>query len=74
MGNILRPYLINKGYVVLDIVDDISTIQDYPVKVDYVIHLASKTSEKDFFNNPVAAYKTNIIGTLNVLEFCKKNR
>ncbi len=74
IGTILKPYLTNKGNVILDLKGDISTIQDYSVNVDYVIHLASKTAEKDFINDPAIAYETNINGTLNVLEFCRKNR
>lgn len=41
--------------------------------IDAVVHLASQTDNDKFFQDSEAAYKTNICGTLNVLEFCKKN-
>lgn len=37
-------------------------------KADIIIHLAAKSFVPDSFNNPGSFYKTNILGTLNVLE------
>lgn len=37
-------------------------------EVDYVIHLASQPIVRICHNDPLSAYKTNILGTLNVLE------
>ncbi|HRU73178.1 MAG TPA: NAD(P)-dependent oxidoreductase [Paludibacteraceae bacterium] len=37
-------------------------------KADIIIHLAAKSFVPDSFNNPSSFYKTNILGTLNVLE------
>ncbi len=42
--------------------------------IDAIIHLASKTSIPNSFVNPYETYYTNIIGTLNILEFAKEKR
>jgi len=40
--------------------------------VDAIIHLASKTSIPDSINNPYETYHTNIVGTLNILDFARE--
>ena len=42
-------------------------------KVDAIIHLAAKTSIPNSISNPYDTYYTNLVGTLNVLEFARKN-
>jgi len=42
------------------------------VHFDVLIHLAAKTYVPDSFKNPESFYKTNVIGTLNALELCRK--
>src|SRR6266516_7820040 len=39
--------------------------------VEAVVHLAAKTSVDRASKDPYQAYYTNIVGTLNVLEFCR---
>jgi UDP-glucose 4-epimerase len=39
--------------------------------VEAVVHLAAKTSVDSALKDPFQAYFTNILGTLNVLEFCR---
>ena len=39
--------------------------------VDIVVHLAAKTYIPDAFDRPDEMYRTNILGTLNVLEYCR---
>jgi UDP-glucose 4-epimerase len=41
-------------------------------KFDVLIHLAAKSYVPDAFENPLTFYQTNVIGTLNVLELCRK--
>jgi UDP-glucose 4-epimerase len=41
--------------------------------IDTVIHLAAKTSISDSISNPYETYYTNIVGTLNVLDWAKNN-
>ncbi|MBF0320452.1 MAG: NAD-dependent epimerase/dehydratase family protein [Nitrospirae bacterium] len=42
-------------------------------KADCVVHLAARTFVPDAFENPARVYRENIIGTLNVLEYCRTN-
>jgi CDP-glucose 4,6-dehydratase len=42
------------------------------VKPEIVFHLAAQPLVRESYNNPVLTYKTNIIGTLNVFEACRK--
>lgn len=39
--------------------------------VDHVFHLASRTFVPDSWEDPGAFYATNVIGTVNVLEYCR---
>ena len=41
-------------------------------QVDIVIHLAAKIYVPDAFDRPDEVYRTNMIGTLNVLEYCRQ--
>jgi len=43
-------------------------------KADAIIHLASKTSIMNSVTDPYETYNTNIIGTLNILEFAKERK
>ena len=43
-------------------------------KFDVLIHLAANTYVPDSFKNPLQFYSNNILGTLKVLELCKKFR
>ena len=43
-------------------------------KISHVIHLAGKTFVPDSLINPQLFYKTNVLGTVNILEFCRINR
>jgi len=39
--------------------------------IDAIIHLAAKSSAIDSFDKPYDAYRTNVLGTLNVLELAR---
>jgi nucleoside-diphosphate-sugar epimerase len=41
---------------------------------DLVVHNASIVSSTEGLNNPHETYETNIMGTVNTLEYCRKNR
>jgi len=43
-------------------------------KPDYVIHAAAQVMLRKSLEQPVEDAKTNIIGTINILEACKKNK
>lgn len=40
-------------------------------KVDAIIHLAAKTSISNSISNPYEVYFTNVLGTLNILDFAR---
>ena len=42
--------------------------------ISAVIHLAAKTYIPDAFKNPYYMYKDNFLSTLNLLEFCRRNK
>lgn len=43
-------------------------------KVDKIIHLAAKAGVRPSILNPVSYYETNVTGTLNLLEFARKEK
>ena len=45
-----------------------------PQDIAHVFHLAGKTFVPDSWNDPQAFCRTNVLGTVNVLEFCRKKR
>ena len=57
----------NRKFIDVTNVDQIPTIEN----VNAIVHLAAKTSVLDSFREPHEAYFTNVIGTLNVLEFAR---
>ena len=57
----------NRKLIDVTNVDQIPTIEN----VNAIVHLAAKTSVSDSFREPHEVYFTNVIGTLNVLEFAR---
>jgi len=55
-------------------ISDINSISDLFYNVDYVFHLAAESRIQPAILNPSLAYRTNVLGTLNVLEASKKNK
>lgn len=49
-----------------------SYFDKWPDKIDVVVHLAAKAGVRPSIENPDAYLKTNILGTLNVLEYMRK--
>lgn len=43
------------------------------IGIDHVFNLAARTSVPDSWINPYDFYQVNFMGTLNVLEFCRRN-
>jgi nucleoside-diphosphate-sugar epimerase len=46
-------------------------LRDYQ-GVEHVYHLAARISVLESWSNPHAYYKTNVLGTVSVLEFCRR--
>ena len=53
---------------------DITKHFDYPSKIHYIIHAASKTNPKTMVDNPVGTITINTVGTLNLLEYARKKK
>ncbi|MBE8233259.1 MAG: NAD(P)-dependent oxidoreductase [Endozoicomonadaceae bacterium] len=78
IGKNLCDFLSEQSYIVKrltssdgDITEKstLSSIKD----VDFVFHLAGKTYVPDSWNKPTEFHRVNILGTSNVLEFCRIN-
>lgn len=44
------------------------------INIDYVVHLAAISNDNDAKKNPVDCFKTNVVGTLNLIEFANKKK
>lgn len=53
---------------------DINSIENVFLKhkIDLVFHLAAQSLVRYSYNNPIETFNTNIMGTANLLEVCKK--
>ncbi len=78
IGSALVKRLLNNNFDVIKIdleknldITNINDLSNIP-KFDILIHLAAKIYVPLSFKNPRDFYHTNIIGTLNALELCKK--
>lgn len=67
--NIFKEFL-NKPYFTLLLQDVCEPIQ-YEGKIDYIFHLAGNASPHFINTDPVGIMKTNLLGTINVLELAK---
>lgn len=77
IGRHLKQKLLkNKNYSVFELNTDWGDIALKKInfkKINHVIHLAAKSFVPDSWENPYLFYRTNVLGTTNVLEFCRKN-
>jgi nucleoside-diphosphate-sugar epimerase len=77
IGTRLVAALTRDGYDVVALTKkdgDIATMQITAEKIDHVFHLAAKTFVPESWEHPADFYRTNTMGTLQVLEFCRKNK
>lgn len=78
IGKNLTRELKTQGYNTFEYdihIGDISQIKPFNCfqnsKIDHVFHLAGKTFVPDSWKDPVPFYETNLLGTVNTLEFCR---
>jgi nucleoside-diphosphate-sugar epimerase len=74
IGSHLAPALEKRGYEVMTHShhnSDIAGERLHFPQVRHVFHLAARSFVPEAWKNPVPFYRTNVIGTLNVLEFCR---
>ena len=81
VGTHLCDYFSENGLQVVSAIDkqrpvDVTNIDELLMinDVDAIVHLASKTSISDSFKDPSQTYYTNLVGTLNVLEFARAKK
>lgn len=66
----LKKNIVNKQIDIVNLKELKKTFVNY--KPDYVFHLAGQALVKNSFTDPVKTWKTNTIGTLNILESLKE--
>lgn len=81
VGTHLCNYFSENGLQVVSTIDkqrpvDVTNIDELLLinDVDAIVHLAAKTSISDSFKDPSQTYYTNLVGTLNVLEFARAKK
>lgn len=74
IGRHLCSALQRQEFNVIDADVDVLDIHDKAMDVDIVVHLASKTDNSFIAKHPHEAFRVNVCGTLNVLEFCRRNK
>jgi len=76
IGSHLKNGLASHGYEIASFNScdgDISKAKLNFTNIDFVFHLAGKSFVPDSWRNPKGFYEINVVGTLNVLEFCRNN-
>ena len=66
--DIREPFIPNKKFVNQDLISEF----DIAENINSVIHLAALSGLQACAEDPDLAYKTNVLGTQNVLELCRK--
>lgn len=61
------------GDTVIPVVQDIVCPIDNGVKYDFILHCASNADPRKYASEPVETILTNIIGTQNILNYCKEH-
>jgi nucleoside-diphosphate-sugar epimerase len=74
IGSLLVAKLKSKGYTIFEWDENNGDISTTPIDlqdIDHVFHLAAQTFVPKSWDEPYSFYKSNTLGTVNVLEFCK---
>jgi nucleoside-diphosphate-sugar epimerase len=79
IGRKLVARLSSEGHSVVEFdvaQGDVTSVEDLErfagLEIDHVFHLAGKTFVPDSWKNPFGFYQVNVMGTTNILEFCRK--
>jgi nucleoside-diphosphate-sugar epimerase len=79
IGSALATRLMAQGLDVVPVDSSVGDIADREtlakfahLEIAHVFHLAGKTFVPDSWDDPQAFCQTNVLGTINVLEFCRK--
>ena len=74
IGSHLVPALLAAGYNIFTHSTREGDIRNCPLSfegVGHVFHLAARTFVPDSWSAPLSFYEVNVLGTVNVLEFCR---
>lgn len=81
IGKNVARYLRNKGFEVFSPSSlELNVLQKEDIKkwkakqINHVVHLAGKTFVPDSWNVPENFFEVNVMGTINILKFCRENR
>jgi nucleoside-diphosphate-sugar epimerase len=77
IGRHLAAALVKQGYIVDRHTRDDGDIARASLpyeKVTHVFHLAARTFVPESWSHPHAFYETNVLGTVNVLELCRRRQ
>lgn len=81
IGKALISRLTDLGYSVIGLdlpLNDITSSESLKPYMDrpvsYVFHLAGKTFVPESWRDPVSFFKVNVLGTMNILEFCRSTQ
>lgn len=66
--------LNKKAILIKDDIKNILKNKKVPKDLDYVFHMVAQTSVRRSLLDPIFDAETNIMGSLNLLEFCVKNK
>jgi nucleoside-diphosphate-sugar epimerase len=75
VGSRLVKILLSKGFIVEEFDRHLGDISTYSFKfehLDHIVHLASMIFVPASWEEPASFYQTNVMGTVNVLELCRK--
>ena len=70
--DVKKPIEKDVKFILGDILDEQKILQSFQ-DFDAIIHLAATVGVKNTETNPVLTLNTNILGTKNILEACKKH-
>ena len=74
LGRALIANFPELDIITFDVTDGDVTTFDFGIYgAGHIVHLAARTSVEESWKIPANYYQTNIMGTLNVLEFCRKS-
>lgn len=66
--------LKNPNYTLIEKdINDISSIEDELENIDVIVHLAARAGVRPSILDPLAYYHTNVNGTIQLLEFARRN-
>lgn len=66
-----KKYMMQPFFQLIE--QDVSEPNKFEFKVDYIIHAASKANPLSFERDPIGTIKTNVNGTLKLLDYAKKS-